>query len=123
MEYPAEYYMLNSDNEELKSMTSPQPVTDEQAALIKAAREVVERWDSPNWGGRHLEHTADYINRLRRALAAIEQQPPAPQPTLSEEEAVEIILKSMFTDWTPSRKEDARAAYRALVAAQQKGEK
>lgn len=36
--------------------------------LLQAAQAVVDRWDSPNW--KDGTHTADYINRLRRAIAA-----------------------------------------------------
>ena len=42
--------------------------------LVGAAKEVVAKWDSPAWGGRYIEHTAEYINRLRKAIAAIEAQ-------------------------------------------------
>ena len=40
--------------------------------LITAAKAVVARWDSPSW--KDLPHTAEYINDLRSAIAAYEQQ-------------------------------------------------
>jgi len=54
---------------------SPAPDTDPKvAALVDAAKAVVNRWDGPSWGGNisNIEHTADVINRLRTALAAWE---------------------------------------------------
>lgn len=36
--------------------------------LIDAAKAVVERWDTPLW--KDVPHTAEYIHRLRNALAA-----------------------------------------------------
>jgi hypothetical protein len=53
----------------------PAPDTDAKvAALVEAAKAVVNRWDGPTWGGNisNIEHTADVINRLRAALAAWE---------------------------------------------------
>ena len=44
--------------------------------LTRAARAVVERWDSPLW--KDLPHTAEYIDALRRALAATPAMPPTP---------------------------------------------
>lgn len=35
--------------------------------MAEAGQAVVERWDSPKW--KDLPHTADYIHRLRKAIA------------------------------------------------------
>lgn len=45
--------------------------------LRKAAQALVDRWDSPQWGGsaENLKHTGDYIDALREALA----QPDVPE--------------------------------------------
>ena len=37
-------------------------------ALIKTAKAVIDRWDSPNW--RDGTHTAEYIHSLRDAVKA-----------------------------------------------------
>jgi hypothetical protein len=44
------------------------------AALVEAARALVQRWDGPTWGGNLSNgvNTAIYIDRLRAALAAWE---------------------------------------------------
>lgn len=44
--------------------------------LRKAAQAVVDRWDSPNWGGsaENLKHTGEYIAALRAALAQQDAQ-------------------------------------------------
>lgn len=36
-------------------------------ALMSAAKSVIERWDSPSW--KDLPATADYIHKLRNAVA------------------------------------------------------
>lgn len=46
--------------------------------LREAAQAVLDRWDSPNW--KDLPATADYIARLRNALAAAPQAPGALTP-------------------------------------------
>lgn len=46
------------------------------AALIEAARAVVQRWDSPLW--KQAEHTGEFIHRLRMALDAV-AAPAAPE--------------------------------------------
>ena len=46
---------------------------DQNNALREAAQAVLDRWDSLDW---KAAPTADYMNRLRAALAA------APQPAL-----------------------------------------
>lgn len=40
--------------------------------LVSAAQAVIDRWDSPNW--KDLPHTAEYIYRLRMAIAQYEQE-------------------------------------------------
>ena len=51
--------------------------TDRIKALEDAAQAVVDRWDSPLWGGSalNLKHTGEYIARLRAALAASQPAP------------------------------------------------
>jgi hypothetical protein len=41
----------------------------EYEALLAAAQAVVDRWNSPDW--KDGTHTAEYINRLSAAIAAI----------------------------------------------------
>ncbi len=48
---------------------APQPVTQAVEVMRNAAQAVVDRWDTPLW--KDAPATADYINRLRAALAAI----------------------------------------------------
>ena len=38
--------------------------------LIKAARAVIDRWDSPNW--KDQAHTGEYIHALRKAVQTFE---------------------------------------------------
>jgi hypothetical protein len=45
-------------------------------ALREAAQAVVDRWDTPKW--KDAPHTAEYINRLRRELAAAQAAHSAP---------------------------------------------
>ena len=44
--------------------------------LVEAADALVNRWDSPAWGGSadNLRHTGEYIDALRAALAKIAQE-------------------------------------------------
>ena len=50
--------------------------------LRQAAQALIDRWDSPAWGGsaENLRHTGEYIAALRAALdqPALEQQPAVP---------------------------------------------
>ena len=55
-------------------MTTPQDAK-QMHALIEAAEAVVARWYSPKW--KDEPHTAEVINRLRDACAAIATQPAA----------------------------------------------
>ncbi len=41
--------------------------------LIEAAKSVIARWDTPLW--KHAEPTAEVMNRLRNALAALSAKP------------------------------------------------
>lgn len=43
------------------------------AELTAAAKDVITRWDSPLW--KMEEHTAEFINRLREAVAKCEETP------------------------------------------------
>ena len=43
----------------------------DNAELLSAAKAVIERWDSPLW--KDLPHTGEAINRLRKAIEAIEK--------------------------------------------------
>lgn len=54
----------------------PAPASD----LRAAAQAVVDRWDSPQW--KDEPHTAEFINRLRRALEAVggDGLPELPEP-------------------------------------------
>ena len=64
-------------------------MTDQNAALREAARAVLDRWDSLDW---KAAPTADYMNRLRAALAA------APQPASADREAlVEVIEDALYS--------------------------
>jgi len=58
------------------------------AALIEAARAVVERWDTPLW--KDVPATAVYINALRTALAAAEAQP-ASDLVITNNDAGQIV--------------------------------
>lgn len=79
--------------------TTPDP-------LREAAQAVLDRWDSRNW---KAAPTADYMNRLRAALAA------APQPAPADREAlVGVILDAMLGRY-PGR-DMARAIADALLA-------
>jgi hypothetical protein len=53
-------------------------LTDAQRELLQAAQAVVDRWDSPNWSDG--THTADYIHRLRKAIAAADVATTKEQP-------------------------------------------
>lgn len=57
--------------------------------LREAAQAVLDRWDSLDW---KVAPTADYMNRLRAALAA------APQPASADREAlVEVIKDALYS--------------------------
>lgn len=65
-------------------------ITDQNAALREAARAVLDRWDSLDW---KAAPTADYMNRLRAALAAAPQ--PATAPAADERVAmIEVIVQA-----------------------------
>ena len=42
-------------------------------AVVIAAQAIVDRWDSPLWGGSalNLKHTGEYIAQLRKALQGV----------------------------------------------------
>lgn len=66
-------------------------MTDQNNALREAAQAVLDRWDSLDW---KAAPTADYMNRLRAALAAAPQPAPAPA---DERAAIERIICDAFT--------------------------
>ncbi len=49
---------------------SIEPKSDVVNELREAAQAVIDRWDTPKW--KDAAHTGDFINRLRRAVDAIE---------------------------------------------------
>jgi hypothetical protein len=65
-EYEAEISL-----EDLQTITAaPTPPSNADSGvseLVKAAQDVIERWDSPAW--KDQPHTGEYINRIRQALA------------------------------------------------------
>lgn len=60
--------------------------------LREAAQAVLDCWDSRNW---KAAPTADYMRRLRAALAAAPQ--PAPAPAADERDEIERIICDAFT--------------------------
>ena len=68
-------------------MTHPTP-----DPLREAAQAVLDCWDSRNW---KAAPTADYMRRLRAALAAAPQ--PAPAPAADERDEIERIICDAFT--------------------------
>ena len=68
-------------------MTHPTP-----DPLREAAQAVLDCWDSRNW---KAAPTADYMRRLRAALAATPQ--PAPAPAADERDEIERIICDAFT--------------------------
>lgn len=65
------------------------PISD---PLREAAQAVLDCWDSRNW---KAAPTADYMRRLRAALAAAPQ--PAPAPAADERDEIERIICDAFT--------------------------
>lgn len=49
------------------------PTAQPNNELIAAAQAVVDRWDSPKW--KDQAHTGEFIDRLRKALAAPQEAP------------------------------------------------
>lgn len=72
--------------------------------LRAAAQALVNRWDSPQWGGsaEHLRHTGEYIAELRAALA---EQPAAQEPVAWWHKKSNTFtsgsLVSNFQEWMP----------------------
>lgn len=71
----------------------PEPASD----LRAAAQAVVDRWDSPQW--KDEPHTAEFINRLRRALEAVggDGLPELPEPTNAGSKGYGQLWSPLFT--------------------------
>ena len=83
-------------------MTHPTP-----DPLREAAQAVLDCWDSRNW---KAAPTADYMRRLRAALAA------APQPAPGREALVEVI-DAALTRWLQDGYNDPRNKPEAIADA------
>lgn len=87
--------------------------------LRTAAQAVVERWDTPLW--KDVPATAEYIGRLRAALAAgqataAQAVVPAGWKLVPEQPTLSMLIKGSDTD-TSTSAEDCRRVYRAMLAA------
>jgi hypothetical protein len=65
-------YSVYHECERAKAAVRKQSVTKRHQLneLLLAAQSVIDRWDSPSW--KDLPATADYIHRLRKAVADME---------------------------------------------------
>lgn len=74
--------------------------------LRQAAQALVDRWDSPAWGGsaENLKHTGEYIAELRKALATF------PQPVQPTQAAADVLAERRRQieqeGWTPAHDDE-----------------
>ena len=87
--HPMEVMARNFRAKQRAALAAPQPAPD---PLREAAQAVLDCWDSRNW---KAAPTADYMRRLRAALAATPQ--PAPAPAADERDEIERIICDAFT--------------------------
>ena len=87
--HPMEVMARNFRAKLRAALAAPQPAPD---PLREAAQAVLDCWDSRNW---KAAPTADYMRRLRAALAATPQ--PAPAPAADERDEIERIICDAFT--------------------------
>ena len=84
------------------------------ADLIAAAQAVVDRWDTPLW--KDAPATAEYIGRLRAALASAPAQPVAEPAPSATAHVGDSLFESWFSEYNPAlrgTKQLMRDAYAA----------